>query len=235
MATELQALRKSMCLGLSAATGGLLAVLSDIAQKQDASAVEHLQSALTGILGVRSYPAVVALMLIVLAVALSFIFSADSNKKAFYIGASILAIMMTAVPYNAPPSLSTTPTAKDVAAPVSLGWWDRLMIPGQVYAQAAPANNKSYPVEIHVQTDNGKAVSGATFTLIDANSGQVLGRSTVQSADYTFYAPNRPCTLRVQVDGYAIVERSLSPASRAMTVQLAASRVPTSLQRVFRK
>jgi hypothetical protein len=235
MATELYTLKKSMCLGLSAATGGLLAVLSDIAQKQDASAVEHLQSALTGVLGLRTYPAVVVLALIVLSVALSFIFSAESNKKAFYIGASILAIMMTAVPYNAPPSLSATPTEKSAAEPVRFRWWDRLMIPGQVYAQSAPANNKSYSVDIHLQTDNRKAVSSATFTVVDANSGEVLGRSKVQSGDFTFYAPNRPCVLRVQVDGYAIVERQLSSASRAMTIQLSASPVPTALQRIFRK
>jgi hypothetical protein len=235
MATELYTLKKSMCLGLSAATGGLLAVLSDIAQKQDASAVEHLQSALTGVLGLRTYPAVVVLALIVLSIALSFIFSAESNKKAFYIGASILAIMMTAVPYNAPPSLSATPTEKSAAEPVRFRWWDRLMIPGQVYAQSAPANNKSYSVDIHLQTDNRKAVSSATFTVVDANSGEVLGRSKVQSGDFTFYAPNRPCVLRVQVDGYAIVERQLSSASRAMTIQLSASPVPTALQRIFRK
>lgn len=235
MAAELERARKSMCLGLSAATGGLLAVLSDIAQKQDASAVEHLQSALTGVLGVRTYPALVALVLIALSVALSFIFSAESNKKAFYVGASILAIMMTAVPYNAPPSLSTTPTAKGTATPATLGWWDRVMIPPQVYAQTAAANNSSYPVDVHLQTDNGKAVSSVTFSVVEAGSGQVLGRSKVQSSDFTFYAPNRPCTLRVQADGYAIAERPLSPASRTMTVQLTTSGVPLAFQRIFHK
>jgi hypothetical protein len=233
MAPQLQVVKKAMCLGLSAATGGLLAVLSDIAQKQDASAVEHLQSALAGVMGVRTYPALVAVVLIVLAVALSFIFNADSNKKAFYIGASILAIMMTAVPYNAPPSLSATPTAKTVAAPVSLGWWDRLMLPGQVYAQNAPAG--SYAVDVHLQTDNGKTVSRATFTLLDSNSGEVLARSRVQSGNFTFYAPNRPCTLRVQVDGYAIAERPLPGASKSVTIQLTASGVPLALQRLFRR
>jgi len=235
MAIEFCAVRKSMCLGLSAATGGLLAVLSDIGQKQDASAVEHLKSALVGVLGVRTYPAVVVLMLIALAVALSFIFSADSNKKAFYIGASILAIMMTAVPYNAPPSLTAIPTAKSAAAPVSMEWWDRFMIPGQVHAQSTPPSASGYSVDVHLQTDNGKAVSSATFTLIDAGSGEILGRSTVRSGEYTFYAPNRRCTLRVQVDGYAIVDRPLSPASRTMTIQLTASGVPTSIQRIFRR
>jgi len=235
MAPALQNARKSICLGLSAATGGLLAVLSDIAQKQDASAVEHLQSALAGVMGVRTYPAVVAVVLIALAVALSFIFNADSNKKAFYVGASILAIMMTAVPYNPPPSLSTSPTAKGVESPVHLGWWDRLMIPGEVYAQAAPTTNTSYPVDVHLQTDDGKAVSSATFTLIDAASGQVLGRSRVQSGNFTFYAPNRPCTLRVGVEGYGIAERQLNPTVRTLTISLTSSNVPLPLQRMFRK
>ncbi len=235
MAPEILATKKSICLGLSAATGGLLAVLSDIAQKQDASAVEHLQSALSGVLGVRTYPAVVALVLIALGVALSFIFSAESNKKAFYVGASILAIMMTAVPYNAPPSLNTSPTAKGAEAPVHAGWLDRLMIPGQVYAQTAVPNNASYPVDVHLQASNGKPVTSAIFTLLDSNAGEVLARSAVQTANYTFYVPNRPCKLRVQVDGYAIVERPLSPASRTLTIQLAPSGVPLAVQRLFQK
>ena len=235
MALELERARKSMCLGLSAATGGLLAVLSDIAQKQDASAVEHLQSALTGVMGFRTYPAVVGLVLIGLGVALSFIFAAESNKKAFYVGASILAIMMTAVPYNAPPSLSTSPTAKGVETPVHLGWWDHLMIPGQVYAQSSAPNNTSYPVDVRLQTDDGKTVSRATFTLVDSNSGEVLARSRVQSANFTFYAPNRPVKLQVQVDGYSIAERALSPASKQLTMQLTPTGVPTVVQRLFRK
>jgi hypothetical protein len=57
----------------------------------------------------------------------------------------------------------------------------------------------------------------------------------VQSGDFSFYAPNRPCTLRVKVDGYEIADRQLSSASRAMTIQLTSSRVPISLQRIFRK
>ena len=235
MGLELQATKRSMCLGLSAATGGLLAVLSDIAQKQDASAVEHLQAALTGVIGVRTYPAVVALVLIALGVALSFIFSADSNKKAFYIGTSILAIMMTAVPYNAPPSLSTSPTAKTTAAPTTLGWWDQMMIPGEVHAQNLAPNNGSYPVDVHLQTNNGRVVKSAVYTLVDANSGAVIGRSTVPSANFTFYAPSRPCTLRVQVDGYAIAERPLSSTSRAVTIQLNSSAVPVAIQRIFRR
>ncbi len=235
MAFELQTAKRSMCLGLSAATGGLLAVLSDIGQKQEASAVGHLKLSLSEVLGLQTCPAVVALVLIVLGVALSFIFNADSNKKAFYIGASILAIMMTAVPYRDVPSLNTVPTAKSTAAPDTLGWWDRMMIPGQVHAQSSPPSNGSYAVDVHLQTENGKPVNSATFTLVDANSGEMLARSTLQSGNYAFYAPNRSCRLRVQVDGYAIIERTLSPATKTMTISLTPSGVPLAVQRLFRK
>jgi hypothetical protein len=235
MGLNLENARNTTCLALSAATGGLLAILSDIAQKQEASAVEHLQSALGGVLGVQTYPAVVAIVLITLSVALSFIFSAQSNKSAFYVGASILAIMMTAVPYSPPPSLSTSPTAGHADAAPTSGLWDRLMIPPQVLAQSRSSNELTYPVDVHLQTDNRKAVTGAIFSLIDANSGQILGRSRVQSGDFTFYAQNRPCTLRVQVDGYAIVERPLNPSVRTLTILLTSSNVPLALQRIFRK
>ncbi|MGA7753971.1 MAG: hypothetical protein WCB05_14145 [Candidatus Sulfotelmatobacter sp.] len=235
MSPELENAKKSMCLALSAGTGGLLAIMSDIAQKQDASAVEHLQSALGGVLGIRTYPAVVAIVLIVLSVALSFIFSATSNKSAFYVGASILAIMMTAVPYSPPPSLSTSPIADLTHTELAPGLWDRLMIPPQVLAQSGSSSEQGYPVSVHLQTDNKKDVTSAIFSLVDANSGQVLGRSRVQSGDFTFYAQTRPCTLRVQVDGYAIVERPLSSSVRTLTIQLTSSNVPLALQRIFRR
>ncbi len=235
MSPELENAKKSMCLGLSAGTGGLLAIMSDIAQKQDASAVEHLQSALGGVLGVRTYPAVVAIVLIILSIALSFIFSAQSNKNAFYVGASILAIMMTAVPYSPPPSLSTSPTANRTDAGQRVGLLDRLMIPPQVHAQSGSSNPRSYPVEVHLQTDDKKPVTSAIFSLIDADSGQVLGRSRVQSGDFTFYAQNRPSTLRVLVDGYAIAERPLNTSVRTLTIQLTSSNVPLALQRIFRR
>ena len=235
MSPELENAKKSMCLGLSAGTGGLLAIMSDIAQKQDASAVEHLQSALGSVLGIRTYPVVVAIVLIAMSVVLSFIFSAQSNKNAFYVGASILAIMMTAVPYSPPPSINTSPIADLTHTRLAPGLWNRLMIPPQVLAQSGSTSEQSYPVSVHLQTDNKKEVTAAIFSLVDANSGQVLARSRVQSADFTFYAQNRPATLRVQVDGYAIAERPLNSSVRTLTIQLMSSNVPLALQRIFRR
>jgi hypothetical protein len=225
---------RTICLGLSAATGGSLAIMSDITQKQDASAVEQLHSALGGVLGVQTYPWVVMLMLIVFSVALSFIFSADSNKKAFYIGASILALMMTAVPYKTLPNLNTSPLPGGAGA-ATQSWWDRFLIPPQVFAQNTPQPNTTSPFIVHLETEDKKPVSGAIFTLIDPSSNQTIRRSRVQGGDLTFYVNNHPYLLRVQVDGYAIAETPLNPPPRSLTISLAPSSVPLSIQRIFRK
>ena len=226
---------KNICLGLSAATGGVLAVLADIAQKGEASAVEHLRSGLVDV-GLQTYGWVVALGLVALSVALSFILSADSSKKAFSYGISVIAILMTGVPYSAPPGLSlappsTVPTARDS------GWWERLMIPPQVLAQGGQPSEQKSPVNVHLQPDDKKQVTSAIVSLVDPGSGQVIARSKVQveSNQFTFYASNRPCTLRVQVDGYAIAERSLNPPPPSLTLPLSTSSVPLAFQRLFRK
>ncbi|MBZ5663161.1 MAG: hypothetical protein LAO30_01020 [Acidobacteriia bacterium] len=239
MATEKGNIQQKICLGLSAATGGLLAVLADIMQKQDASAVEQLKSALGTVLQVRTYPWFVGLLLIVLSVALSFIFSADSNKKSFYVGASILAIMMTSVPYDAKPGLNTGsvlhPTPDAVGATNELGWWGRFLIPSRVFAQNAAPSSQGSPVTVQLETTDKKPVSMATFTLVDPSNGQVVARSRVQGSKFTFYVTNPQYLLRVQVDGYAIAEHSLNPPPPSLTISLTPSSVPLSIQRLFRK
>lgn len=239
MATENGNIPQKICLGLSAATGGLLAVLADIMQKQDASAVEQLKSALGAVLQIRTYPWVIGLLLIALSVALSFIFSADSNKKSFYVGASILAIMMTTVPYDAKPGLNTgavvppSPTAEKAAN--NLGWWDRLMIPSQVFAQDAAPSSHGSPVTVQLETGDQKPVGIAIFSLVDPSTGQVVARSRVQAGKFTFYVTNPQYLLRVQVDGYAIAERSLNPPPPSLTIPLTPSGIPLAIQRLFRR
>jgi hypothetical protein len=120
------------------------------------------------------------------------IFSADSNKRAFYIGASILALMMTAVPYKALPNLNTSPLPNPAGATIDPGWWDRFLIPPQVFAQNSPQSSASSPFIIHLETVDKKPVTSAIFMLIDPGSGQTIRRSRVQGSDLTFYVDNRP-------------------------------------------
>ncbi|MGA8763115.1 MAG: hypothetical protein WB562_09645 [Candidatus Sulfotelmatobacter sp.] len=234
-ASPVAGITQRIFLGLSAGTGGLLSVWSDIAQKPDANDIDHLQLAVGKVLGVTTYPWVIALTLIVIAVGVSFIFAAESNKKAFYTGASVLAMTMTLAPYRIPDPLNMAPAPTRAAAGTDDGWWDRFVIPPVVFAQNGQAAAHDSPVDVHLQTDDKKPVTSAIFSLIDSNNGQVIARSKVQTSDFTFYAPNRPCTLRVQVDGYTIAERSLNPAPRTLTIPLTASAVPVGIQRLFRK
>jgi hypothetical protein len=234
METPTGSSKQAICLGLSAATGGFLAILSDIWQKQDASAVEQLKGALAGVLGVSAYPAAVALILIGLSVALSFIFSADSNKKAFYTGASILAIMMTVVPYNAKPSIPTSPESVGPLTEGEAGWWDRQMIAPRVLAQA-PQAGATQPVTVHLESTDKKALGAVVYSLVDPGSGEVIARSRVLGNDFSFYAANRPYLLRVQVEGYAIAEKPFSPGQRSLSISLMPSGVPLAVQRLFRR
>jgi hypothetical protein len=227
-------IKKSICLGLSAATGGLVAVLSDIMQKHEASAVEQLQITLGSIFGVHTYLWFAALLLIFLSVALSFIFGSDTNKTAFTTGAGILAFLVTVTPYKPLPNLDTAPPAAGTSA-ANIGIWDRLMIPGRVFAQSSVPAAASTPYTIHLQTADHKPVSEVVLTLIDPSNGQALRRSRVQGSDLTFYVGNGSYSLRVQVDGYQITEIPLTPPPHSVTVNLAPSSVPLALQRLFRK
>lgn len=240
MATENGNNKQVICLALSAATGGFLAVLSDMVQKEDASAVIQIKSALGNLLGLHTYPALVGVVLIGLSVALCFIFSADSNKKAFYIGASILAILMTAVPYSTPPGFNSSASSASGGgvvpqAPTETRWFEELLIPPQVFAQTAPQSGQNSSVTVHLETADKKPVSSAIFTLIDASNNQMMARSRVEGSDFTFYVSNRAYLLRVQVDGYAAAERSLNPPPRSLTISLTPSSIPLSVQRMFRK
>jgi len=240
------ALMKRIALGLSAATGGLLAVWGDAAQKPlESNDIDHLKAALGHVLGSTPYEWIVVVALIAISVAISFIFNADTYKKAFYSGASVLAIMMTGTPYSLPPSPPVPQNSGASAAgpqnsggsaqlmPPGRGWWGQLMIPAAVFAQSPAQQNAQ--VTVHLETSDKKAVNAALFTILDSGNGQVMFQSKVSGSDFTFYVPNRPCTLRVQVDGYGIEERALNQSMRTLTISLRPTSIPLSVQRLFRR
>ena len=236
MATETGAAMQRVCLGMSAATGGVVAVLSDIVQKHEASATEQVRETLGQILGTHTpYLWVAALLLIALAVILSFIFGSDSNKSAFTTGLGILAFVVTVTPYKAVPNLDTTPAAGTPTTASTVGFWDRLMIPSRVYAQNTSAQASSTPFTIHLDPADKKPVGEAVYTLVDSGTGQAVRRSHVQGSELSFYVDNRSYLLRVQVDGYQIAEVPLNPPARQMTIPLKPSSVPLSIQHLFRR
>lgn len=235
MATQNGAAMQRVCLGMSAATGGVVAVLSDIVQKHEASATEEVRDTLGQILGTHPpYLWVAALLLVALAVIVSFIFGSDSNKSAFTTGLGILAFVVTVTPYKAVPNLDTTPAAgTPTTRNVSL--WDRLMIPPRVYAQNNTASASSTPFIIHLDPTDKKPIGEAVYTLVDPGTGQAIRRSHVQGSELSFYVDNRTYLLRVQVDGYQIAEVQLNPPPRQVTILLKPTSMPLSIQRLFRR
>jgi hypothetical protein len=105
---------KKWHLVLAAAVGGVMCLLFDMAAKAHASSVLAIANGLRG-LSVPSPHIVAVALLIALAMALCFVFDPDSKKKSFYLGASILAIGFTLVPYAEPPRLRAEPNSTEIA------------------------------------------------------------------------------------------------------------------------
>lgn len=105
---------KTILIGLSALVGGVLAVLADLSQKGDASAIINLGYNLSKVFGLASPATVSTVLILLIAVALALIFDVSSKRQAFYVGASVLSIMMTIVPYKTPDGFKTTPNSVEV-------------------------------------------------------------------------------------------------------------------------
>lgn len=107
-------------IGISAAIGGLGAVIVDLIQKGDASAISKLTGTVNnyGHLLSAGWPdvpiIVVGLALVALAIGLAFLSEAKSRNTAFYSGASVVSVLMTLIPYDAPLPLPSGATVNRV-------------------------------------------------------------------------------------------------------------------------
>jgi len=102
-------------LALSALVGGLVSTLADLLQKSEASAVLLIGRTLGYIFPDLPGPQIIAIgLILLLAVSFSLIFEMDTKKGAFYLGASVLALLMTTTPYNPPPGFKTEPNSVEV-------------------------------------------------------------------------------------------------------------------------
>ena len=104
----------SLMIAISGAIGGILCIIADLAQKSEASAIITIGRNLNLILNLPYANIITFIVITGIGVGLCFIFDVKTKQKAFYMGASVLAIMMTLVPYNAPPNLKSTPNSVKV-------------------------------------------------------------------------------------------------------------------------
>jgi len=103
-------------LALSAFIGGFFCLLADLAQKSEASSIRNIGLGIGDIVG-ASYAncKIIAVVLVLIcALVLYFIFDPNTKPKAFYLGASVLALMMTFTPYEPPKGFNTQPNSVKV-------------------------------------------------------------------------------------------------------------------------
>jgi hypothetical protein len=238
--------------GLSAAIGGIVAILADFYQKQDASAIYEF-TALVNRFSDQAIPvAAVAVGLIVLSVVLAYLQEARTRISAFYAGASVLTVLMTLVPYNAPQPLPSGSTVTKV----SLFGGGLISSAYAADVQLAQAGAQ-IPVAVIVKLParDGTKTPRITGVVYDAVSGQKwqLGysapKTTIGSEGVTYRfdfviqtaAPKgdklADLRLRVSADGYqsATAAQLVTQANQnvAMQVSLKPSTLPRPLQRIL--
>lgn len=106
---------------ISALIGSIFCIVADLSQKTEASAIRNLGVTLSEFVEMDySGGKLIALVLVVLgAFALSYIFEPETKPKAFYLGASVLAIMMAVVPYERANDFVSTPNSERVTVSLS--------------------------------------------------------------------------------------------------------------------
>jgi len=104
---------------LSALLGGFICILADLLQKSEASAVLQLGQLLDGLFHIPSSTLVAIGLILILAAMLPMVFDPATKKGAFYLGTSILAIMMTITPYKEAPDFKTAPNSVEVNLSIS--------------------------------------------------------------------------------------------------------------------
>ena len=105
---------------LSALVGGVFCTLADLIQKSEASAVLLIGTKLSEIIPDLPLPNLIAIgLVLVLGVAIAMIFESKTKARALYLGGSVLAILMTAVPYKTPQGFKTDPKSVEVNLSIS--------------------------------------------------------------------------------------------------------------------
>jgi hypothetical protein len=139
---------EKVAIGAAGGFGGVVAVLGDLIQKQDASAALIFASTLNRIfqLGIATWAW--ALVLVILAVLLCLVFEPDTKPRAFYVGASILTLLMTAVPFKMPEA-APKPSAVNIGAALQNS---PFKLAEYVAADERPGQRSTSPTaKVHIQ------------------------------------------------------------------------------------
>jgi len=225
-------------IALSAAIGAVISIMGDLIQKQDASATLKLSAILARDVMPRITPLVVVCFLVVLAVAVAFIFKANTGKDAFYRGLSVISLLMLAMPYQLPQTLPQgAPGVRvsmgrgvEIAAEVP-----RPSVDGMPANLAQVSGSVFTPVHVRLGTSDRRPVSNVTAILIDPSTSQVLGSLRREEDEFTFFTRPGMYLLRIEAPGYLIVTYNLrveKEQRNVIRIALEATWLPIFLQRL---
>lgn len=150
---------------VSAAVGGLIAVLSDISLKEDASAILKIHSGIRGVLRVHWFePYMAAMVILAIALFLCVVFQKelDTGPKAFYLGVSVLSIIMTLTPYRQPNSI---PIEKPPAVESSPTLMQRKALPLVLRPSTVLGSTLGQPLPISLEGSREVAKGGLHIRL----------------------------------------------------------------------
>ena len=201
-----------VAVGLSGLVGSVIAVLADTVQKAEASAVATIAENLNAVVFRTFNHAVIELMelsvmtlLMVLGIALCFIFEVKTKKAALYAGASILALIMTFVPYRSVDPAGTTRPAGSASPSAGLLLLQDTSSPKQVPLEVKTAQPVSELTVVLRERESARIVGRSTFTYLSGTNHEILLDLRALQVDYaiTVEAPGHralTCTFRAAAD-----------------------------------
>jgi len=255
--------------GTAAAIGGLGAVAIDLVQKGDASALFKLTVTVNryGHMLNASWPDMpvlgVGLLLVIFAVVLAFFSDARSRNAAFFSGASVLSVLMTFVPYDAPLPPPSGTTVNKVSENEGFGRFGGAQIIPAVYrAEARPqiiyaaAGQLPVTVVVHLPVAEGQGtgtpprIDGRLFDQVSGKQWQIgfadpdpTTQTTAKEVTYRFDfavetgAPKgdviADLRLRVTAQGYSMGQSRLSVTTPGMPVTMEITLKPSGVPKAL--
>jgi MFS family permease len=225
---------RACAIGVSAMIGAVVAVMADLVQKEAASAVLKITGIANVHLGLIVSPLLWALGLVLLGVALCFVFEPATKKAAFYLGASIIALVMTAIPFQTPPTM-VTPEVEGQGEEASLR---RLVVLAglKAWPQIAEAGARKLEVVVTVTAQPGGEPGPLLLSLFDEATGKQWRYSSSvrpgETATHVWLFPKnghrRSFILRAEAKGYGIKEVTKAVPAGARQARLEVVLEPTS-------
>ncbi len=228
-------------LGMAGMVGAFVSILGDITQKDDASAVIKIATTVNENLDLSIPTIGWAMILITLGVVLPLIFEARTAKMAFFTGASVIALIMTATPYE------PLPTAPDDEISGDAGTYlQQFIIPADyrgplLKVQAAP----TFDLEIAVTVPIHGAAEWVTLTVLDMGSRKKWrvklyvkpGEGVKRKWTLPRLDKARVVTVRAEAKAYHIESRSITvipgSGSGGINIDLRPAARPGFLEKLF--